>query len=85
MLSICLRLLPSTRSRWAFVSLSVIRIAASLTLVAAHLSEIWDKGLASTSKKSAREQSVLVGFLVAQLEPVIEELERPRAETGCRN
>jgi len=38
------------------------------------LFEIWGKGFASGSRKSTREQSVLVGFLVERLEPVVEEL-----------
>jgi len=38
------------------------------------LFEIWGKGFASSGRKTAREQSVQVGFLVDRLEPVVEEL-----------
>jgi catechol-2,3-dioxygenase len=36
------------------------------------LFELWSRGVASNTRKSPREQSVLVGFLVEQLEPVVE-------------
>lgn len=36
--------------------------------------EIWGKGLASSPRKSAREQSMLVGFAVERLEPVVQAL-----------
>ncbi|WP_140637514.1 VOC family protein [Methylibium rhizosphaerae] len=38
------------------------------------LFEIWGKGCAVTQGKSTKEQSMLVGFLVARLEPVVEAL-----------
>lgn len=38
------------------------------------LFEIWGKGKAATQPKSTGEQSVLVGFQVEQLEPVVQEL-----------
>lgn len=36
------------------------------------LFEIWEKGYASSTRKTPREQSVLIGFLVERLEPVVE-------------
>lgn len=38
------------------------------------LFEVWGKGFASSLRKTTREQSVLVGFMVERLEPVVEEL-----------
>ena len=38
------------------------------------LFEVWGKGLAQPSQKSPKEQSMIVGFLVERLEPVVEGL-----------
>ena len=38
------------------------------------LFELWGKGYASASRKTTREQPVLVGFLVERLELTVEEL-----------
>ena len=36
--------------------------------------EIWGKGFASPTRKGAHEQSMLIGFLVDRLEPIVEML-----------
>lgn len=38
------------------------------------LFELWGRGFASTGRKTPRRQSVFIGFLVEQLEPVVEQL-----------
>jgi predicted enzyme related to lactoylglutathione lyase len=38
------------------------------------LFELWGKGYASSTRKTPREQSMLVGLLVDRLEPVVEAL-----------
>jgi len=50
------------------------------------LFEIWGKGFAAPKRKTPQEQSMLIGFLVDRLEPVIENLQKrglnPDAEIG---